>query len=285
MSSRIIGTIDLSRYDFAADIAYLSSVEKGEEEYDEFAEGYWKNVSLINATGVDGDTQYRNADSSMRTGHMSGCPEIERMIFENFAGDAIRMVRARNLVDGVVIPHRDFVELDKEVRYLRVFIPIETNVHSFHSDEDGVFQMMPGEVWFLDASINHAAVNFSKESRMFVCIDFAFNGDCGVAEIFSGRNSDSSVAQRRNIDRPAMRAADFADMLASMAVKLAAGSVREAVIESARLHFKYDFTVDACYTWLIRAGVATGNLALVGQLERLRRFLIESREMSERFSF
>jgi len=205
------------------------------------------------------------------------------MISDNFDGSFIKMVRARNLVDGVVIPHRDFVELDQSVGYLRVFIPLEVNSHSFHSDEDGVFQMMPGEVWFLDASINHAAVNFSSDSRMFICIDFACDGGFSVEDVFFGAGRSTGHAVRRNVDRVKMGSTQFEDMLASIAVRLAAGKVRECVIECARIHFKYDVPIDACYSWLIRAGKISGNESLVDKLERLKVFLVESRGMNERF--
>lgn len=283
MSSRIIGKLDLSRYDFCSEIACLNGIEKGAEEYDEFADGFWKNISLVNSSGSDGDSQYRNSDCAVSTGHMSRCPQIARMISDNFDESSIRMVRARNLVDGVVIPHRDFVELDQSVGYLRVFIPLEKNPDSFHSDEDGVFQMMPGEVWFLDASINHAAVNFSSDSRMFLCIDFACDRNFNVEDVMSGAGWFSGHVARRNVDRVKMGSTQFEDMLASIAVRLAAGKVRECVIECARIHFKYDVPIEACYGWLLRAGKIVGDELLLDKLERLRVFLMESRGMNERF--
>ncbi|MGE1082503.1 hypothetical protein ACQJ0O_09735 [Pseudomonas shirazensis] len=51
MPSRIIGKIDLRNYNLASDIEHLNSVTKQPEEYDEFGQGYWKNLSMYNASG------------------------------------------------------------------------------------------------------------------------------------------------------------------------------------------------------------------------------------------
>lgn len=134
MASRIVGTVNLTSYDFLQDIEYLNSVEKRPEEYDEFAQGYWKNISLLNSSGCMDDSQYKNCASVHATEHMARCPEIARMLEETFNLAIVKMVRARNLMDGMVIPHRDFVELDPGLSYFRVFIPIEFNSGSFHSD-------------------------------------------------------------------------------------------------------------------------------------------------------
>ncbi|MBQ0745176.1 MAG: hypothetical protein KBT73_01345 [Marinobacter sp.] len=42
MSSYIIGKLDLRNVDFSEEIEWLNSLPKIHEEYDEFAQGYWK---------------------------------------------------------------------------------------------------------------------------------------------------------------------------------------------------------------------------------------------------
>lgn len=51
MSSQIIATVDTSGYKLSTEIDYLDSVTKLPEEYDEFGQGYWKNLSVYNASG------------------------------------------------------------------------------------------------------------------------------------------------------------------------------------------------------------------------------------------
>jgi hypothetical protein len=216
MASRIVGTVDLASYDFRQDIQYLNSVEKQPEEYDEFAQGYWKNLSLLNSSGCMDDSQYKNCASARATGHMVCCPEIARMLEETFNLEIVKMVRARNLMDGMVIPHRDFVELDPELSYFRVFLPIEYNEESYHSDVGGVFQMRPGEVWFLDAAVSHAAINFSSDSRMFICLDFVFNGEFNEKAIFRKGALVPGRTRDIHISRPALSEDDLTSSARSL---------------------------------------------------------------------
>lgn len=51
MSSHIIGALNMDGYNVTSDLAYLNSITKLSEEYDEFALGYWKNLSLFNSSG------------------------------------------------------------------------------------------------------------------------------------------------------------------------------------------------------------------------------------------
>lgn len=197
----------------------------------------------------------------------------------------VRMVRARNLIDGMVIPHRDFVELDARVAYFRVFVPLELNTDAYHSDEHGVFQMLPGEVWFLDARMKHAAVNFAARSRMFLCLDFIFEGAFRESDIFA---QDADVADERrtvHVERQPLDESAFSDMLASTAVRLSKGDLRGSVFDCSRYHFRYDVPVAACYDWLIRAAVAANDQAIHAKTIALKRFLVDSREMDERFNF
>lgn len=285
MSSRIIAKVELAGYDFSKDICYLNEVAKSPEEYDEFAVGYWKNLSLLNSSGCEHDSQYINSESAVETLHMKNCPEIARFLKSTFDMSQVRMVRARNLVDGMVIPHRDFVELDSSLDYFRVFIPLEWNADAYHSDVAGVFQMRPGEVWFLDASVDHAAINFSKASRMFICLDFSSTHAFEDGQIFAKSAVTIAEGRRVHVDRPLLSGDDFADVLASIAVRLSKGEVRECVFDVAKYHFRYDVAVSSCYDWLIRGARASGELSLIQKLSDLRRFLVEERAMGERFSF
>ncbi|MFM2486197.1 hypothetical protein [Celerinatantimonas yamalensis] len=64
MSSRIIGKIDLTMYsELSKETEYLNSIPKNNEEYDEFGQGYWKNLSLYNSSGRHDDSQYKESKS------------------------------------------------------------------------------------------------------------------------------------------------------------------------------------------------------------------------------
>jgi hypothetical protein len=284
MPSKILGNISLDTYNLNPDINYLNSITKLPEEYDEFGQGYWKNLSLYNATGNCDDTQYRNTKQCKPTEYVRNCVQIQRFLLENFKLDNLKMVRARSLVDGLVIPHRDFVELDKSITYFRIFVPLENNHDSYHSDEAGVFQMKSGEVWFLDAGINHAAVNFGGHSRMFLCLDFMFEGPFEESEIFSDNARLTAARAKFHIDRKPLMDEERSDIIRASAQILSRHTFKDLVFALSKYHFSYDTPVSSCYDWMISAAMLTRDQKIIDKATSLRRYLIDQRAMGERFT-
>lgn len=284
MPSHIIGAINMDGYNVTSDLAYLNSITKLSEEYDEFAQGYWKNLSLFNSSGSKDDSQYKNCTTSLPTEYMAHCPNIMRMLNDNFDFSNVKMVRARNLIEGMVIPHRDFVEFDSNVTYFRVFVPIEYNADSFHSDEHAVFQMRPGEVWFLDAAINHAAINFSNKSRMFICLDFVFDKAFKDTDIFHPAANISKGSRHIHIDRPDMPKEKSNEIIAAIGETISKENFKNYLFEYSKYHFKHNISVTACYDWLIQGATAAKNQAVVEKSKALKKYLTEHREIGERFT-
>lgn len=282
MASKILGKINIDGVE--GDIEYLNSVAKQPEEYDEFSQGYWKNLSLWNASGEAGDTQYRNTGQCLPTEHACQCPGIQKLVEQHFKLDHLKMVRARSLVDGVVIPHRDFVELNKKTTYLRVFLALEDNAQAFHSDEHGVFQMQAGEVWFLDAGITHAAVNFGLKSRMFLCLDFMFQGAFEPTGIFADASSSTACRSDFHVDRQVFTKSNEEEIVAATAKILNCFTFKDVVFALSKYHFIYELPVASCYDWIISAAERENNNVVTAKAKSLRRYLIEKREMGERYS-
>jgi hypothetical protein len=283
MASKIVGAIETQSYNLAKDVDFLNSVTKLPEEYDEFGQGYWKNLSIYNASGHAADSQYRSVDKCVPTEYAMRCPEVQRFIETNFKPDNLKMVRARGLIDGMVIPHRDFVELDKSVTYFRVFVALENNQESFHSDECGVFQMKAGEVWFLDAGINHAAINFGGGSRMFLCLDFMFYSEFDAADIFADSALVTSYRESFYVDRKPLDAKSRDEIIASTAKILSRYTFKDLVFALSKYHFIYDVPVTCCYDWIVSAAETIRDQEVIQKAKSLRKYLIEKRSMGERF--
>lgn len=194
------------------------------------------------------------------------------------------MIRARSLVDGLVIPHRDFVELDKATTYFRVFVALENNDEAFHSDESGVFQMMAGEVWFLDAGISHAAVNFGLKSRMFLCLDFMYEGEFEYTDIFSDQSSLENFRSSFHIKRKAFSEVSKKEVISATAKILNHFTFKDIIFALSKYHFVYELPVSSCYEWIISAAEQAGNEEICRKAKSLRRYLIEKRDMGERYT-
>ena len=120
-------------------------------------------------------------------------PELNAWIEATFRLDLLRLARIHSLGDGVLIPHRDFVEfLDEKPAWTRIHIPIMTNDQCLHAEEDTVFRMRLGEVWHFDASRLHSATNFSAQRRLNLCLDFEL-GDLPLSAIFQYAAADAPI--------------------------------------------------------------------------------------------
>lgn len=285
MASYIIGTLDLTKFDLASSIAYLNGISKQAEEYDEFAQGYWKNISLFNSTGRADDTQYRNTRTCVPTEHVEHCQGLAHMIMACFKLDNLTMVRARNLIDGMVIPHRDFVELDPRLRYLRVFLPLETNDRAFHSDASGVFQMRVGELWYLDAASDHAAINFSSGRRLFLCLDFAFASSFDDTDIIAPTAPFTRGGAPHYVHRSVIAETEKRGIVDALACLLSRETFKDLVFAVSKIRFTRDAGVAECYDWVVEAARRSSDPILLDKALKLRRYLVEERALGERFSF
>jgi hypothetical protein len=285
MPSRVIARIALSDIDFKQDIEYLNRIGKPDVEYDEFGQGFRTNPTLINSSGNSEDTLFRDAERSLETEHADRVPAIMRIIAEVFDRTHLRMVRARNLVDGLIMPHRDYLEVGKAVDYYRVFVPIEYNQDAYHSDESGVFHMTPGEVWFLDAAIVHSAANFSSRSRWFLCLDFFLPPNSNPAVIFRNSPRISWDVDHSYIRRKALSAERRAEIIAAASVLLNDETIKDVSHSLSKLHFRYDIPIAACYDMLSEAAARHANPRIGNAVAAMIDFLIGHRTIGQRFRF
>ena len=283
--SFIVAKINLDALNLSSEIEYLNNLPKIHEEYDEFAQGYWKNISLLNASGNAHDTQFRNCKTAIPTPHLKKCQMINKIIEDNFSLEPLIMVRARNLIDGMVIPHRDFVEMKGGTeRYFRVFMMLENNSESYHSDEGGVFQMRKGEVWFLDAAIDHAAINFSNKSRMAICLDFVFRGEFDPRDIFNESARYEEDVKPTYLKREEISSIEKNEIVASIAKMLNRQTFKDIIFAVSKFHFTYDIPVSESYDWIIDAALSKNDKEVADKAKALKHYLIENRDLGERFS-
>jgi hypothetical protein len=284
--SFVLGKIELDDELLDRDLEVMSSFSEIREEYDEYSSGYWKNYSLWNCSGDSEDTLYKDYDVPARlTAHGEKLGYINRLVRENFDLTHLKMVRARNLINAVIIPHKDFVELEKDPsQYFRVFITLEENKDSFHSDEHQVFHMRKGEVWFLDASIVHAACNFSNESRMCICLDFQFPGSFQPSDIFANKRIyDDRIAphtlHREGVDQ------EFTQALMGLSRLINRSNFKDMVMVLSKMHFTRDVPISVTYDWLVDIARQSGDKAIEDKALHMRKYLTVERGLKERFSW
>lgn len=284
MASYIIKNIDISKYDISKDLNFLRNVKKQKEEYDEFGQGFWQNISLLNSSGDEYDSLYQDGVNPIPTEVAKNCPTLLKLIEDNFNFSYLKMARTRNLIDGMVIPHRDFIELNQDNKYFRVFIPLELNSYAFHSDESGVFQMLPGEIWFLDASLIHSAINYSTNSRIFLCLDFIFNKDFTEKDIFI--NSNSKYSNKRNflIKRNFLTKGEEQKIINSTSTLISKITFKDLLFMLAKYHFNYDIEISRCFNWLIESAKISNDKNIINKSINTYNYLVKKRNFKEKFN-
>ncbi|MGG0079139.1 Putative pipecolic acid hydroxylase [Bacillus cereus] len=286
MASYIIGKIDLNEELLNKDLQTIANFPVIPEEYDEFSTGYWMNNSLWNASNDKADTMYRDFDhAAQQTEYGKQLPYINQILEDYFAFDNLKMVRTRNLIDAMVIPHRDFVEFkDNTKRRFRVFLALEDNTKAFHSDEEAVFRIRKGEIWFLAAAIGHAAANFSKDSRVFLCLDYVFNEDFLPSDIFKDKETYNPDLDRFIVQREKLDSNFEKELISSLSKVMTRITFRDIVFFLSKIHFEKDIPVAQCYDCLDEIAEKSGDQAIVNKAKHLREYIIEHRDLGERFS-
>ncbi|MFE9581385.1 aspartyl/asparaginyl beta-hydroxylase domain-containing protein [Nocardia sp. NPDC006044] len=285
MRSHIIARIDLDEDRLASDLDYLAGVPRVEEKYDEFSSGYWKNISLANSSGLTDDTEYRDIEgAAITTDHGRKTTYLTELVESVFDRNRVKMVRARNLIDAMVLPHRDFVELERDNdNYFRTFMVLEDNPEAFHSDSDHVFRMRPGELWYLDAAAVHSAVNFSTVSRQSICVDFVLDADRDEAAIFRERGTYDRDAQPEIRQRRTFTGAHEQRLLGLTPV-VDRRNFKDILFLLAKVHFDYEVPAEKTYEWLLRICEGTGDKYLAAKAAEISEYMVDARALGERFS-
>lgn len=286
MTSYILGKIDFDNDKIKKDLEIHDTFPKNAEEYDEFGTGFWQNCSLWNATDDKNDTMYRDYnDPIQQTEYGQKLTYVDELIKKYFTFANLKMIRTRNLIDGMVIPHKDFVELNKpKQQYFRVFIPLEDNEFAFHSDEENVFRMRKGEIWFLDAAIIHAAVNFSNNSRIFLCLDYVFPGEYSPEDIFVNKSNYNPDLSPFIVGRQDVANGFEKDLIRSLSKVISQHTFKDIVFLLSKIHFYKKVSITSCYDLLVEIAEASEDELVIEKAKSLRKYLIEKRELGERFS-
>lgn len=170
-SSYLIGTVPIEPARIDADLAEVEPFGFV-DSYTEFVCGSWRTCMLWNATGDGGDPRIRDYSGPAQiTEQGRKLAYLEELMTSHFDLEKLRFARVTRLAPGsVVVPHRDYVELESDL--VRIHVPLQTAPEAYASEEETIYRMGLGEVWFLDATKVHSIANFSKRNRIHLLLDF-----------------------------------------------------------------------------------------------------------------
>ncbi|MFP3515930.1 aspartyl/asparaginyl beta-hydroxylase domain-containing protein [Pseudomonas sp. SIMBA_077] len=282
MNSTIIGTFNHTLIS-ESECKTISDFSHENNSYSEFRIGDWKTYVIRSASGENEDGLISSSSNkAIITPRGHALPLLNSWIDSMFDTSKLRLARIHSLGAGVLIPHRDFLELGPKIpTWKRVHIPIKTNTQCFHSEEDTVFRMRPGEIWLFDASRLHSAVNFSERQRLNLCLDFEL-GDEPTCSLLRNGLHHGTLYSPDIIQRPPLND-EFYQSLMGMSACLNEMNFRDVIGLLSKVHFYRRATLSEFFDWLLEITTRSGNETLKYKAIAFTRFLRAERSMSERF--
>jgi len=278
MLSRRLGVIDLDEAKLAPELELILASNPPPEVYSEYKTGTFRTYILRNPSGDANDSTFLAGQiQAQPTALGLTTAYISSLIDRHFDVGRLIMARVNLLLDGLIYPHRDLVEFEGEgPQTVRLHLMLQTSPNSLHSEEQEVFKIDAGAVWYLNVNAPHSAVNWDNEARLSLVLDFHFEG--GDFERLT-RALGAPAEPVRMIRRPALSAAEH-QSLESLAAIASAATLPEVIGLLTKLHFTRRMGIDECLQWLARI---YENAPEAAEVKRLVRFLVQAREPGERF--
>jgi hypothetical protein len=270
MLARILGFVELRRFVTPAELETALALEY-HDNYSAFVFGSWGNSVLLNGTGDELDCDLRLYEGAARpTKHLRRLPGIRTLVETCFETERLRWLRLFRQDDGVLLPHIDFVGMGEG--FVRLHVPLLTPTEALHSEEEEVYHMWAGEIWWLEALRLHSAGNLSGATRLSLCADF----EPGTApESLVRKPFRDAGAQRRPelIRRPPFTSADRRS-LEGLTDKLRQGRTGEVLARLIRFHLERQVTSWAVFEWLDELAAATGDAQVIERAREVRRLAV-----------
>jgi hypothetical protein len=258
MDSKILGKVCFDEQRLQSDIQKINGFEFS-NNYSNYCTGEWKICILWNHTGSHQDFHLQDYEGRVKPTEFGlQLDYLNEFIADVFNTEYIRYVRIFLLRKGVIIPHTDYSKLKKDL--FRVHIQLQTSLDCLGSNEDVVFHMRKGEVWFLDAAKPHSGSNLSDLSRLTLCIDFA--SDIEPSQIFKDKTKYDPSILPCIIERPPIEL-EYIQAIKSLGVLLCPENFEDILGLLAKVHFVRHTHADSMFDWMIDIAKQSQNKSLI----------------------
>lgn len=249
MHSHRVSTVEIDEERLTKELEQAKEFDFA-EPYDEFLcsrparrQG---QIMLWAPGGDNGDGIIKHYDDGRASGvteYGRQLPYLVQIMEESLSVRHLRFARLAALTSNVLVPHRDYVEFDTAAATdkrpaHRLHIPLITFPDCYFSDDNVVFQMAAGEVWFLDVTKVHSAANLSDELRLHLIVDFVDTEDHDEL-LTLGTEAERVIPDSRVVHRPPLPDA-ARQALYGLADVVDPGNLREVFGLVAKAGFQYD---------------------------------------------
>ena len=277
MRTQYVTTVPFDSVRLAKEIDHSSSFRYSEAYSDYLIGGPWKSCMLWAAGGDSGDgllTNYSHDRATAFTEYGRQLPYLQELITHTANLARLNFVRLAVFSRSVIVPHRDFLELDEvpdEARSAhRLHIPLATNEECFFSEDNVVYRMRAGEVWYFDASQIHSVASFSSAPRIHLIFDFVEKPDAGPL-LSIEEDGTGGIPADRIVSRPPLPDADRADLL-RLADVLTMDNFSEVFSILIKKHFRFDGGQDFAWDTMTAIARDCKDPAVLPHTHELRRY-------------
>ncbi|CDG16639.1 aspartyl/asparaginyl beta-hydroxylase domain-containing protein [Xenorhabdus doucetiae] len=241
MSAKLLASIELNQEQIEHDLNIVGS-EILDVAYSEYACGNWGTITLWNHSGDAGDQTSREYVGQARPtelGQQLDC--INQLIRNNFNISLIKSVRIfRSYNGGAIYPHIDYLEFNQGFK--RVHLVLKSDRSCLNSEENTVYHMLPGEVWFVDGHSAHSAMSLSRVGKYSLVLDF----DSGAK--FEDLYSESHTLCVDNLEPDIIHdrqplPTSLRDSLAHIAEHADEFNIQSILFLATRFHFSYAVSI------------------------------------------
>ncbi|MFF1561654.1 aspartyl/asparaginyl beta-hydroxylase domain-containing protein [Streptomyces sp. NPDC058279] len=260
MRSHRIAALQLDEERLAADLAVSEDFAYNDSYADFVSTGLLRSTMLWNQTGDLAESSLGDYEGSARsTPHGEALSYVRELIGRCFRTEYLKYARFMRLAPGsVYVPHRDFLELKADM--VRVHLPLQTDDRVFASEDNTVFRMRRGELWYLDATRTHSVGSFSDRDRVHIVCDFTADSLQQVLADDVLLRPDvpaSNIAERPRLDEQGRQA------LLGLANVLDEHNYQEIQTLLIKQHFVSDISGDDVFTLLKEIAAGSGRADLL----------------------
>lgn len=278
MESRIIGTINLDKKRVGQEIDLILSFP-ADAGYTAYSFGTWGIYLLWNSSGDEKDSTLHEFEGPGRITNLGRqLPYLWSVIERHFRTEKMKWVRAFLLRGGNIIPHRDYLEFKRPLT--RIHLALQTDDGSLHSEDEEVFQMRQGEIWYLAAGKVHSAASLNDFSRVVICMEFGLeDGQPPEAVFREPLRSTPSIAPKI-IERQPPSDKDL-EAIYSLGCLISERNYKDIVQLLSKVHFYKRAHASAFFDWLMVIARRSNDPSLVEKTIAFKKNCIESRKMNE----
>ena len=271
MNAKIIGKIEFDQNLLRDDLETISSF-KFNPVYSEYTRGTpgWQTCILFNKDGDESQGYFQSYEGHGRLTNMGKqLTYVIPLLLDVFDKSHLKWIRIFSVQNGFVMPHRDY--LDVPEKNSRLHVPINTDNSCMNSEENDVYHMNVGEIWFLDAEKTHSACSLSNTRRLHLGLDF--DGEIPLQYLFRDKSFFRTDLTPQMMNRDPIDD-DFLQSIYGLSNLIHEDNLYDMSTLLCKLHFVNEVGSSDAYEWLREIAKRADNASLVNQVDQMTQLFL-----------